>query len=821
MIYFTAFFISGIVAFRFFPFFPVSIIVSGIIISVTLFIKQKKNRTSVVFLLFVFLSGFIYSGLRSSTVSEIPLTGEKAYVKGTVIDIPEISRGRFRLTLDDVYINSAKTDGNVRLILTPDISHDNTLVNLPDTGDRIIAVTALRAPVVHRNPGVYSYDSKRDGIMALGYIKQLRILEKGSGFASWINKKRGMLGRIIENSLSAENASLHKAIIPGLKRGVGQEMRSAFSTTGLAHLLSISGTHFGLLAFIVYKLIKLIVRSLPSGLFEKMTLYTTPTRLAVILTLPVLTAYALISGASTPTVRSFIMVSIYMFALFLGRRDQWLNSLSIAALVILAFQPSAVFEISFQLSFSAVLFIGLALENRPKSRIEDHVLSGRGKAAKFMSLLKISKHKITTMLIITVTAVIGTAPFVIIYFKQFPLISPITNLLVAPLICFIILPLGFFSSFSSLLFGMQTLPLSKLIDAVTHSALYLIKVFSQVSHANLHMHNPPFLITGIFFILLVIFLKKRTGWGLITLIIVICIYAVNSPFLKNDSLRITFLDAGQGDASVVELPDKKIMLIDGSTHRPDMGSMVIAPFLWSKGIREIDIMAVSHNHPDHFGGFMYIMDHFNVGEIWLNGRYTDERWRLIQKLQKNKIQYKILSRGDLLEAEGYKIHVFHPYDEFHAGSPRGEFSDENSDSVVLKLESGNTSVLFTGDIESEAEQDLLQLGDRLRSDILKVPHHGGRTSSSEAFIAAVSPKIAVISAGRYNSFNHPHGEAIERYRKNGVTLFRTDRDGAVTITLKGRENMRYDIQTYMERRFRKVKALSDEIKNIKILFGTV
>ena len=154
------------------------------------------------------------------------------------------------------------------------------------------------------------------------------------------------------------------AIIPGLKTGISRDMRDAFSTTGLAHLLSISGTHFGLLAFMVFISIRTVIKYLPVRLLSKMTLYITPTRIAVVITLPVLVFYALISGASTPTVRSLIMIFIYMLALFLGRKGQWLNSLSIAALIILLWNPKALFELSFQLSFIAVFSIGYVLEKR-------------------------------------------------------------------------------------------------------------------------------------------------------------------------------------------------------------------------------------------------------------------------------------------------------------------------------------------------------------------------------------------------------------------------------------------------------------------------
>jgi competence protein ComEC len=169
----------------------------------------------------------------------------------------------------------------------------------------------------------------------------------------------------------------------------------------------------------------------------------------------------------------------------------------------------------------------------------------------------------------------------------------------------------------------------------------------------------------------------------------------------------------------------------------------------------------------------------------------------------------------VLERDRYRIYVLHPHDEFHAMSPRGEFSNENSDSLVLKIETDHASILFTGDIENEAEENLLYLGRWLKSDILKIPHHGGRTSSSVEFIKTVNPQMAVASVGRNNPFRHPHHETTERYRIAGTRLYRTDVDGAVTIIAN---NGRYNVRTYRNRQFKIVDNLQDEIRNLKLLF---
>ncbi len=288
------------------------------------------------------------------------------------------------------------------------------------------------------------------------------------------------------------------------------------------------------------------------------------------------------------------------------------------------------------------------------------------------------------------------------------------------------------------------------------------------------------------------------------------------PYYSNNNFSITFLDVGQGESSIVQLPNKEMMLIDGGVEKPDMGRMVIAPFLRSRGIKNIDYMVLSHAHPDHYGGLKFILDNFNVREVWSNENFITGDKSFLHSAEKTQVMHRVLRRGDMFERDNYKITVLHPYQSFYANSSRGDFSDENSSSLVFKIEAGNISVLFTGDIEEEAEEDLLYLGKWLKSDIIKVPHHGGKTSSSPAFIKAVSPKVAVVSAGRNNPFHHPHHTTLERYNKAGVELFRTDMDGAITITSVYDS---FQISTWQDGKIKKVYSMFDEVRNLRLLFS--
>ncbi len=812
MIYSAVSLIAGITAFNLFSSFPILIIAVFFLSFIILLLVQYENRRKILFITLIFLLGFIYSSERQNNFPGLLLPDSDLLVAGEVVDGPELYGGSLRFTIDQVFVEGQRVEGNLRLKINQKYFNSQLseigLVN----GSTISAVAKLGTPASFKNPGVYSYDTKKDGIIASGYVKQMKFIRKSEGVSSYIFQVRKRIGDIIDNSLSEKNASFLKAIILGLKGSIGQEMRDSFSATGLAHLLSISGTHFGLLAFIIFRIVRGTVKLLPDTALKSVTLYITPTQIAVLCTIPVLAMYALMSGMNTPTVRSLVMVYIYMLALFMGRKGQWLNSLSIAAIIILLYNPHTLFKLSFQLSFIAVFSIGYVLEHRSKDTESDSY-SYNFKSGDSGRIKSIS-GKLKATVILTIAAVMGTAPIVAMVFKQFPLISPVANFVVTPLVCFVVLPLGFVMSFITILLNLSVMPFSGLIGSVTYVALCITEAFSYIPYSNFRIHNPPIVMIMLYYLSCIILVKNDFIWRFVPLALVILFY-LSIPFLTDNDLKVTFLDVGQGESSLIRLPDKKVMLIDGGSKDIDAGRSIVAPHLWSKGIKKIDFLVLSHTHPDHMGGLIYLLDNFEVEEIWTNGRMSNEAGEFFARAEENKIRIRILDRGDFLDAQGYKIYLLHPYDEFHALSSRGEFSNENSDSLVIKIVSGSISILFTGDIEKEAEWNLLYLGTWLKSDILKVPHHGGRTSSSVEFLRAVNPETAVISSGMNNPFHHPHQESLQRYKDQDVRILRTDRDGAVTITVKGKF---YDIKTYRDSRFVKAKDWKDEIRNLRLLF---
>jgi competence protein ComEC len=326
---------------------------------------------------------------------------------------------------------------------------------------------------------------------------------------------------------------------------------------------------------------------------------------------------------------------------------------------------------------------------------------------------------------------------------------------------------------------------------------------SAIPYSDIKIPAFPLIVVFLFYAgFLFYFLSGRKRATLIIPFLSVLLYFLIILSEKKE-LTITYLDVGQGDSAVIELPDRKTIVIDtGKSGRET------ASYLKYRGKKEIDALVLSHVHPDHTGGLDYLLKRFKIKEIWDNRRIILPEDYLYQ----GKIKHRALNRGDVIEGKGYSIYVLHPYPEFYTYYGN-DYDEANNDSLVLKIKSKNKSFIFPGDVEEEAEEDLLNLGGWLKSNVIKVPHHGGKTSAYKPFLEAVSPDVAVISLGRDNSFGHPHKETLDALQ--GVSIFRTDTDGAVKIqeSEKGLE-----IKTYKDFQFEKTNSFKKERKNIKRIF---
>ncbi|MBA4372062.1 MAG: DNA internalization-related competence protein ComEC/Rec2 [Thermodesulfovibrio sp.] len=604
---------------------------------------------------------------------------------------------------------------------------------------------------------------------------------------------RDRLNRYLLNSFSPDSASLIISITTGKTEYLSDGLKNAFNATGLTHILSISGSHFGLFSVLLFGIFTFLIKRLPYAALVRLTVYTTPSEVAAVLTIPFMLFYLGLSGGSPPAVRSFVMIALFLAGLLIGRKGAWLNSLCFAGFLLALWDPAVILQLSFQLSFLAVLFIGYYAEQRKQDSTPEETPPEGSKVLRFL--------KYSLMLALVVT--LGTAPLVAYHFHYASLISPVANLVASPLIGSILVALALLSSFSFLLTGVYLL--KPLVGITADWSIKLVRLLAEIPHADISIPAfPPvlfiFLYAGL--VLYLFFDKKRVL--LLTSILPFVVYAVFTFFSK-DAIRITFLDAGQGDSAVLQLPDKKTLVID--TGRSGWET---AAFLKYLGIREITALALTHTHPDHCGGRDYIRERFRIKETWESGPAVDEEI----SAESAASGHRSLERGDIITGRGYEIALLHPYKEFYT-LDGNDFVAENNASLVLKIKGEKHSFLLAGDIEEEAEENLTHLGNWLKSDVIKIPHHGGRTSANPQFLAAVSPSIAVISVGRENTFGHPSPEMLEQLQN--IRVLRTDLDGAIKITETAAG---LQVKTYKDYAFERADSLPKEWENIRRLFET-
>jgi competence protein ComEC len=780
-------FLSGVALFYSFNYFPFSIISIGILSSVCLIIRKKA------FLIFIILIGVIFSYLRVEQEKDIShIAGKEINVTGVFQSYPERTEsGNFKQSLD---VNSAvdKETGEPYKEL---VGKKVTLFADREfrSGSEYKILIQIFREKMRQNPG--SLDS--DEINAR-LLEEIEPVNKNISFISRIQELRYRLSTFNSEHFKKDSAAFVSSITIGQRSLMNEDLRNAFNVTGLAHILSISGTHFGLFSVFLFSIFRFTIHALPYKILQRITIFLTPSQAASLLSFPFMLAYFALSGGSIPAVRSFIMISLFLLGLLIGRKGLWLNALLFAACVLTLWDPKVILDLSFQLSFLAVLFIGFAVETGEDESKQEDTLSEEKKSAK---VIKKCTRYLRKALLLTLSASIGTSSLVAYHFHYFSIISPLSNLLIAPFIGFILIPLSLFSSFLFLLTGHYIL--TPVVSTVSDMSICLVQLFSDIPFADIKMPAFPIIVILFFYAgFLVYFLSGKKRYTLVIPFIPMLFYFLLSLSGEKD-LSVTFLDVGQGDSAVVELHDRKTMVVDtGRTGRET------ASYLKYRGKKVVDALVLSHVHPDHTGGLDYMVKRFEIKELWDNGRLI---------LPENVIPYikdkhRILQRGDVFEGKGYTMYIFHPYPEFYSLSGN-EYVGANNDSLVIKIEGRYRSFLFTGDVEEEAEEDLSSLGKLLRSDVIKVPHHGGKTSIYKPFFEFVSPEVAVISLGKDNAFGHPHQETLDALQE--IRVFRTDIDGAIKI----RESEKgLEIKMYKGFQFEKARSLSDEIKNLKLLF---
>jgi competence protein ComEC len=501
-----------------------------------------------------------------------------------------------------------------------------------------------------------------------------------------------------------------------------------------------------------------------------------------------------------PALRATLMLAFFTLALVVQREKDLLNSLLLAALLILSFHPEALFAASFQLSFIGVVALVWILPMLPVVRIlqpqdgQDERLRRLG-------------YRLYQFICASLILSLFTAPVVLYHFHRLTPLGMITNLLAVPLVGFFVLPAGL----SALcLLPVSTLLAGFLLTLGTLGLKLLVLLtakFGGLSWATFWPGTPRAWQVGLAYILLLVPFTKTSRWLRTSLITVCCLALVGSwliPYhiLSTQShLRVTYLDVGQSNSAVVELPGRGAMLIDGGGFYGgsfDVGQHVVAPYLWHRRIRRLDVVVLSHAHPDHFKGLSFVATHFPIKQFWSpdvstsNPNFADLMKRLAQK---NVVCLGPQELPTSQNIKGVVVQILHPPADFHPGHKITTSRELNNLSLVVRLSYKEVSFLFPGDIEKEVEYRLANQPLLEPVDVLLVPHHGSRTSSTLRFLHRLQPRIAVFSVGFGNPFHLPARRVRERYRALGTKTYRTDHHGAVTIRTDG---YKIEVETFVE-----------------------
>ncbi|WP_161974822.1 DNA internalization-related competence protein ComEC/Rec2 [Bacillus timonensis] len=702
------------------------------------------------FALFFFMCLFILIDSNNQTT----LTATTKTIYGEIVDTPDINGDKLTVIVN--------TPQHEKLLMVYYIQTELEKIQLSESVRIGLVCTfsgTLKEPQVSRNP--YSFDyQKYLYAQKIHWIFEANTLtpeecfpqEKWS-FSRWLLNIREAGIQQIDSHFDGSTAGIIQALIYGERTNIENEIVNSYQSLGLIHLLAISGLHVSLMTGMFYFL------CIRFGITREST---------SILLLCLLPVYIIIAGGSPSVIRSVLMCMLLLSTIMWWKKGSMLDVISFVCMCMLALNPYFLVNIGFQLSF----MVSAAL-----------ILSSR-------AIFKHYLNPFSSLFAVSFLSQIASLPILLFHFFEFSLLSLPLNMLYVPLYSMIILP---FALFTVIVLGiiepvgeMFAIVLTWLLEILNQATVW----FSQFSFPVLTLGKPGLVLMilycGSIFYFLICWEKRKVllQRALLAPIGILLIHLI-MPYL-NPYGEVTMIDVGQGDSIYIELPYRKaVYLIDtGGTiqfeqepwekRRNEFSTAqgIIIPFLKSKGVTSIDRLIITHGDQDHIGGAQGLVKNMNIKEIVIgkNKNNTSQEEELKKIAAKKKIPVHIVERGQKWK-EGKHL--------FYILAPNGNEVEENNNSIVIYTKLGGLNWLFTGDIEKDVELDLIKTYKNLPVDVLKVGHHGSKTSSTKEFVQFLNPEIALIPVGVNNRFNHPHPDVIDLLQKEKIKVYRTDKDGAI------------------------------------------
>jgi len=632
----------------------------------------------------------------------------------------------------------------------------------PPPGSIIAGRAELRPRTELHNPSPHPNLSRRRGVGCWARWTEpssIEILER-SASADAIDQARARVREHMNDALPQEVAGVARALVLGDGGALAYAQRQTIAAVGLAHLFAVSGLHVALVSGTLVRSLHWLVRGFTLG-FD-------PRRLAAAVGIPLTLLHALFAGGSPSAWRAAITAALTWGLVVIGRRPSATAVTAAAALILSAPDPAIALRPAFLLSIVATS----AILSAPR-------VSGSPRWRRLRASATISARTL-----------IATMPLVWWWFGGVPLIGWLTNIFVLPFGSWVVIPLAHAFALTPSIPAASEAVGAALTVAV-HVLLSVCDAFAPLTPTR---HLPPLDVTQGLIVLTacVLLLIARTWRCRLAILMVSSLLwlgadrALSAREEPHDVLRVSFVDVGQGDATLIDFPNGQLALVDTGQGGRHPAARELRGLLAARRRSRIDLLVITHGHPDHYGGLPQLVGEIEIGELWLNGQLlTEEEDGAMARLVSSAMAQgtRVRFAPELCDRNprfgGADLEVLWPCPRYDAALGL------NDNSIAIRLGFGRRSFLLTGDLERESERLLVAAGRIQAADVLKVAHHGSRTSTSPPFLAAARPSLAVISSGAGNRYGHPSPDVVERLREAGATVLRTDIHGGVIITTDG------------------------------------